>query len=128
MELKHLKPKQEFKFSGEPTKDLLDWFPNPGVNRVSLFCREFTSLCPVTGQPDYGTVFIEYVPNERCVESKSLKLYLGQFRMYGSFCETLANRIAQDLFDILQPKYLKVIVRHTFRGGISIQAKKEVKG
>lgn len=106
---------------------LLESFPNPfagdeNVNQVtgSIFisCPEFTSLCPKTGQPDFATIEIEYVPYETCVESKSLKLYLGSFRMHGEFHEACVNRIANDLVTLLNPYYLKVVGKFTPRGGI----------
>lgn len=88
--------------------------------RVRLNCPEFTSLCPVTGQPDYAEIIISYVPGERLVESKSLKLYLFSFRNHGSFHEDIVNTIMKDLVRLLNPKYIEVLGLFTPRGGISI--------
>jgi len=105
-----------------PNGKTLDTFPNPGVKRVEMECIEFTSLCPVTGQPDYGEIKIVYEPMTLCVESKSLKLYLGSYRMYGGFAETLTLMIYADLLTVLRPKFLEVEGKFTYRGGISIKA------
>jgi 7-cyano-7-deazaguanine reductase len=99
----------------------LETFPAPAhVKRVTLESDEVTSLCPVTGQPDWETVRIEFEPGPYCVESKSLKLYLWSFRQEGAFCEALSAQIAQDLFAALHPKSIKVTVTQKPRGGISI--------
>jgi 7-cyano-7-deazaguanine reductase len=87
---------------------------------VKFNCPEFTSLCPKTGQPDFATVFISYVPGEFIVESKSLKLYLGSFRNHGDFHEDCMNIIMKDLIKLLNPKYIEVWGKFTPRGGISI--------
>src|SRR5205807_2187359 len=87
---------------------------------VSLDCPEFTSLCPVTGQPDFGRFAIDYCPAVRCVESKSLKLYLASFRSYGCFWEDLSNRIAGDLHALLTPRWLRLSGFMARRGGIAI--------
>jgi 7-cyano-7-deazaguanine reductase len=101
----------------------LETFPTPhGVSRVAFEVEEFTSLCPVTGQPDYGTIRIEYAPRLRCLESKSLKLYLWTFRNEGHFCEQLAATIAAKLFAVLEPHTLRVFVRQNTRGGIQTTA------
>ncbi|MBS3899183.1 MAG: preQ(1) synthase [Dethiobacter sp.] len=106
----------------EPCRKL-DVFPKPlGVENVVLSSEEVTSLCPVTGQPDWETVIIEYAPNELCIESKSLKLYLWSFRNEGVFCETLAAQIASDIAFACKPHWCKVTVRQKPRGGISISA------
>jgi 7-cyano-7-deazaguanine reductase len=86
--------------------------------RVKITAPEFTSLCPITGQPDFAEIYIEYIPRDFCVESKSLKLYLGSFRMHGEFHESCTNRIAQDLSELLDPLYIKVEGRFSPRGGI----------
>ncbi len=88
---------------------------------VGLDCAEFTSLCPMTGQPDFGTIVIHYVPHTLCVESKSLKLYLGSYRNHGAFHEDCVNRIADDLFARLAPRYLRVFGDFRPRGGIAIR-------
>ncbi len=87
---------------------------------VKLNCPEFTSLCPITGQPDFGTVTISYVPDEYLVESKSLKLYLFSFRNHGDFHEDVINIIMKDLIKLLEPRYIEVWGRFLPRGGISI--------
>lgn len=87
---------------------------------VGLDCTEFTSLCPMTGQPDFGTIVIHYVPDALCVESKSLKLYLGSYRNHGAFHEDCVNRIADDLFGRIAPRYLRVFGDFHARGGIAI--------
>ncbi len=87
---------------------------------VKFICPEFTSLCPITGQPDFATIHIAYVPNEKMVESKSLKLYLFSFRNQGDFHEDCVNIIMKDLVALMQPKYLEVTGVFTPRGGIAI--------
>ena len=87
---------------------------------VKMNCPEFTTLCPITGQPDFGNVVISYVPDERLVESKSLKLYLFSFRNHGDFHEDVTNIIMNDLVKLLEPKYIEVWARFLPRGGISI--------
>jgi 7-cyano-7-deazaguanine reductase len=84
---------------------------------------EFTSLCPRTGQPDYGSVSIEYVPDGLCIESKSLKYYLWSYRNEGEFCEALAGRIADDIVYAIHPAQLQVEVTQNVRGGIGIVAR-----
>ena len=107
-----------------PDPGLLDAFDNPYPASpwvVSLLCSEFTSLCPVTGQPDYGRLVIDYVPGRLCVESKSLKLYLMGFRNHGSFHEACVNQVADDLSAKLSPTYLRVYGDFNARGGIAIR-------
>ena len=104
--MKHLKKKKEYKYSG-PDKSVLDTFPNPGVHEVTLVCSEFTSLCPITGQPDYGVVTIYYIPDKLCLESKSLKLYLGMYRQFGGFAEKITSKIYTDLDKVLKPDLLR---------------------
>jgi 7-cyano-7-deazaguanine reductase len=114
----------------DPDPDVLEWVPNPFadptqnrhgvVGTVHLEAPEFTTLCPITGQPDFATIVIDYEPDQRCVESKSLKLYLGRFRQQGEFHEACVNRIANDLIGLLDPRYLKVEGRFTPRGGIPL--------
>lgn len=87
---------------------------------VVFNCPEFTSLCPITGQPDFAEIKIKYIPAERMVESKSLKLYLFSFRNHGDFHEDCVNKIMKDLVKLMQPKYIEVIGLFTPRGGISI--------
>lgn len=87
---------------------------------VTLNCPEFTSLCPKTHQPDFGTIVINYIPDIRMVESKSLKLYLFSFRNHGDFHEDCVNIIMKDLIRLMHPRYIEVLGRFTPRGGISI--------
>lgn len=87
---------------------------------VTFHCPEFTSLCPLTGQPDFAKIIISYIPNERMVESKSLKLYLFSFRNHGDFHEDCVNIIMKDLVRLMQPRYLEVLGIFTPRGGIAI--------
>jgi 7-cyano-7-deazaguanine reductase len=106
----------------EPVRKL-DVFPAPdGVETVVLESDEVTSLCPVTGQPDWETVVIEYAPDTLCVESKSLKLYLWSFRDQGVFCEALAADIANDVVASCKPHWCRVTVKQKPRGGIGITA------
>lgn len=127
--LKHLGQKTEYVYTN-PSVEILEHVENPFSDRdqnphqvsgtVHIEANEFTSLCPITGQPDFATIVIDYIPRERLVESKSLKLYLGSFRQFGEFHESCVNRIANDLIKLLDPAYIKVEGRFTPRGGISI--------
>ena len=102
---------------------VLETFTNKHPGRdyfVKFNCPEFTSLCPITGQPDFATVYISYVPRKKMVESKSLKLYLFGFRNRGDFHEDCINIIMKDLVRLMDPRYLEVIGLFTPRGGISI--------
>lgn len=104
-----------------PTKDL-EFFANPSPNRdyeIHFECPEFTCLCPMTGQPDFAGIDIRYVPDQRCVELKSLKLYLWAFRQEGHYHEAVSNRICDDLVSLLSPRYLQIEARFWVRGGIS---------
>jgi len=106
-----------------PDEARLEAFPNPSPRRVyqvTFDCPEFTSLCPVTGQPDFARITIDYWPRRQCVESKSLKLYLGSFRNQGCFAETIVNRILDDVAACCQPRRAVVTGRFTARGGIAI--------
>ncbi len=87
---------------------------------VKFVCPEFTSLCPITGQPDFATIHIRYIPDQKMVESKSLKLYLFSFRNHGDFHEDCINIIMKDLTGVMQPKYIEVFGEFTPRGGIAI--------
>jgi len=98
-------------------------FEAPDVQTVRLVTMEFTSLCPRTGQPDYGSVSIEYIPDGLCLESKSLKYYLWSYRNEGEFCEGLSARIADDVVFAIAPKSLQVEVTQSVRGGIAIVAR-----
>jgi len=106
----------------------LECFPNRYKERdyvVFMRCTEFTSLCPVTGQPDFARITIRYVPNEWCLESKSLKLYLFSFRNEGMFHEEITNRILEDIVSATQPRWCRVIGSMNSRGGISIEVTAE---
>ncbi len=102
-------------------RSVLETFPNPHPARdygIEHHVREFTSLCPKTGQPDFATIRIRYVPRDRCVELKSLKLYLQGYRTKGIFYEDVTNLILNDLVARLEPKWMVVETRWTVRGGI----------
>jgi len=106
-----------------PDQAVLESFPNPKPGRpywISLDCPEFTALCPITGQPDFGHLTIAYIPNRRCVESKALKLYLGSFRNHGAFHEAVTNRILDDLVRAIRPRQARVTGVFNRRGGIAI--------
>lgn len=93
--------------------------PNPGRNyTIRIEIPEFTCLCPKTGQPDFATLLLEYVPDQLCVELKSLKMYVWSFRDEGAFHEAVTNRILDDLVSACQPHYFKVTGRFNVRGGI----------
>jgi len=99
----------------------LETFPNPAPGRpyeISMEAPEFTCLCPMTGQPDFATIRIRYAPARRCVELKSLKLYLWSFRDEGHFHEAVTNRICDDLARLLRPRWLEVQGDFRVRGGI----------
>lgn len=100
-------------------------FPAPDVQRIVMTATEFTAVCPRTGQPDFGSVVIEYTPRERCLESKALKFYLWSYRDHGAFCETLAGRIADDIVYAIAPRQVRVEVHQNVRGGIGIVASAE---
>jgi len=100
-------------------------FPAPDVQMVSLEAIEFTAICPRTGQPDFGSVGIEYEPRQRCLESKAVKYYLWSYRNEGAFCEALAARIADDVVYAIEPAWVRVEVRQSVRGGIAIVAAAE---
>jgi 7-cyano-7-deazaguanine reductase len=102
----------------------LETFPNPGVSRVEMRSDELTAVCPVTGQPDLYVATIAYSPNELCLESKSLKLYLSGFRNEGAFCEALAVRIRDDVAAALELSSgdVTVTLEQKARGGITITA------
>lgn len=111
---------------GKPRREL-EVFPTPKhVRKVVLESDEVTSLCPVTGQPDWETVRIEYEPGSHCIESKSLKLYLWSFREEGAFCEALAARIAEDVYDACKPRTVTVSITQKPRGGITIFAEAQL--
>lgn len=103
-------------------RELLETFENQFPDRdytIEIVCPEFTSVCPKTGQPDFGTMTITYVPARRCVELKSLKLYLQGYRNQGIFYENVTNRILDDLVAVLQPRRLQLVAAFSARGGIT---------
>lgn len=103
-------------------RDTLETFENGYPDRdytVRIVCPEFTSVCPRTGQPDFGTLVVTYVPEKLCVELKSLKLYLQQFRNEGIFYENVTNRILDDLVAVLRPRRMTLEATFTPRGGIT---------
>jgi 7-cyano-7-deazaguanine reductase len=107
---------------GDVRREVLETFENQYPQRdywIEIVCPEFTSVCPKTGQPDFGTLTIRYVPADRCVELKSLKLYLQQFRNEGIFYETATNRILDDLVAAIRPRRMSIAAAFTPRGGIS---------
>ena len=99
----------------------LETFPNPSPERdfrIHMEIPEFTCLCPKTGQPDFATLFLDYIPDSRCVELKSLKLYIWSFRDQGTYHEAVTNRILGDLVAATDPRYLRLAARFLVRGGI----------
>jgi len=115
-----------------PSKSL-ESFPNPSPRRdylIRMQIPEFTCLCPRTGQPDFATLFLDYVPDRKCVELKSLKLYIWSFRNEGAFHEAIVNRMCDDLVKLLSPRYLRLAARFFVRGGIftSVVAEHRKKG
>ena len=119
--LKALGRKTEYRMDYAP--EVLETFENRHKENdywVEFICPEFTSLCPITGQPDFAEIRIRYIPDERMVESKSLKLYLFSFRNHGDFHEDCVNIIMKDLISLMQPRYIEVKGLFTPRGGIAI--------
>lgn len=111
------------KYDFDYRPDVLETFDNKHPDHdywVKFNCPEFTTLCPITGQPDFGTIYISYVPDIKMVESKSLKLYLFSFRNHGDFHEDVVNIIMKDLIKLMNPKYIEVWGKFLPRGGISI--------
>lgn len=114
---------QKTEYSSDYAPEVLESFENKHPDNdywVQFNCPEFTSLCPITGQPDFAEIKILYIPGKRMVESKSLKLYLFSFRNHGDFHEDCVNTIMKDLVKLMEPKYIEVIGLFTPRGGISI--------
>lgn len=110
-------------YKSDYAPEVLETFPNKHPQNdylVTFNCPEFTTLCPLTGQPDFAKLVINYIPNIKMVESKSLKLYLFSFRNHGDFHEDVVNIIKNDLVKLMEPRYLEVIGIFTPRGGISI--------
>ena len=114
---------QGVKYSSDYAPEVLEAFDNKHPDNdyfVKFNCPEFTSLCPITGQPDFANIIISYVPDKKLVESKSLKLYLFSFRNHGDFHEDCVNIIMKDLIKLMDPKYIEVWGKFLPRGGLSI--------
>lgn len=126
--MKHLKSKREYDHAvneQRPNASVLDTFPKPNFcTQVTLYGSENTSLCPITTQPDFWSVRIEYWPKDKCLESKSLKLYLMSFRSFGAFCEQLSSKICDDIYSILKC-HVSVTVTFNSRGGVVIESTSE---
>ena len=106
--------------TAKPSKSL-ESFPNPSPRRdylIRMQIPEFTCLCPKTGQPDFATLSLDYVPDRRCVELKSLKIYIWSYRNQGAYHEAVTNRICDDLVRLLSPRFLRLAARFYVRGGI----------
>jgi 7-cyano-7-deazaguanine reductase len=113
----------EAAFPKSPNQARIETFPNPKPSRdysVRLDCPDFTSLCPVTGQPDFAEVFVDYVPDKLCIETKSLKLYLSSYRNVHSFNEHVINNILDDLVKACQPRRMKIEGKFAARGGLAL--------
>src|ERR1700678_1308544 len=105
-----------------PLREEIETFPNQFPERdyvIEIVCPEFTSMCPKTGQPDFGSITFTYTPDKLCVELKSLKLYLQRFRNEGIFYENATNRILDDLVAVVQPRRMTLLAAFTPRGGIT---------
>ncbi|MEC9091803.1 MAG: preQ(1) synthase [Planctomycetota bacterium] len=103
-------------------RDTLESFANQFPDRdyvIEICCPEFTSVCPKTGQPDFGTLTFSYIPDQKCVELKSLKLYLQKFRNEGIFYENVTNRILDDFVSVVDPRHVTLLASFTARGGIT---------
>jgi 7-cyano-7-deazaguanine reductase len=112
-------------------KPQLELFDNPKPQRdyiISIRCPEFTSVCPKTGQPDFGEIRIEYCPDKLCIELKSLKIYMQSYRNRGMFYEALTNEILDDLTKECKPRWMKISADFTPRGGITTEVCAEYKG
>lgn len=107
----------------DPKDAKLDIFPNQFTERdylIQFDCADFTSLCPITGQPDFATIKIQYTPDQNCIETKSLKYYLHSYRNFQGFNEKIVNTILLDLVAACQPKWMKIEGRFAARGGITL--------
>jgi 7-cyano-7-deazaguanine reductase len=106
--------------SSQPTK-ALETFPNPAADRdfhIHMQIPEFTCLCPKTGQPDFATLFLDYIPDQTCIELKSLKLYIWSYRNEGAFHEAVTNRILDDLVAATRPRFMRLTAKFYVRGGV----------
>jgi 7-cyano-7-deazaguanine reductase len=111
------------RYPKSPSSKTLETFPNRYASRrywIRFDCPDFTSVCPITGQPDFAHITIEYIPNALCIETKSLKFYLASYRNTGSFNEEIVNRILDDVVAVCQPRHAIVYGEFAVRGGISI--------
>jgi len=111
----------------EPSVGILETFPNRYPNNpylIYLNTSEFTSLCPKTGQPDFGRIEVKYAPRDLCIESKSFKLYMFAYRNHKSFMESMVNKILEDLVAACDPRYIEVIGHFNARGGTDIKVKR----
>ena len=109
------------KSTPRPSNELLETFPNPQPGRdytIRMRIPEFTCLCPKTGQPDFATLHLEYVPDGKCVELKSLKLYVWSFRNEGAFHEAVTNRMVDELARLMKPRFIRLTADFNVRGGI----------
>jgi 7-cyano-7-deazaguanine reductase len=107
--------------AARPSKKSLETFSNPSADRdytIRMRIPEFTCLCPKTGQPDFATLHLEYVPDAKCVELKSLKLYVWSYRDEGAFHEAVTNRILDDLVQLMKPRFIRLTAEFNVRGGI----------
>ena len=119
--MSHVQLVTDMDLTAAPSVDLLQTFPNPRPGReyeIEIVCPEFTSVCPQTGQPDFGTLTLTYTPGDVCIELKSLKLYLQQYRNQGIFYEQVTNKILVDFCDVAKPEWAKLKSEWTPRGGI----------
>ncbi len=115
---------KKVKLPTKPDVKILETFNNQHTDAlylVPLVCTEFSAICPITGQPDYANLEIVYSPTVKMVESKSLKLYLFSFRNHGEFHEDVINRIFKDLWNLMNPKFMRIIGNFNVRGGIAIK-------
>ncbi len=120
--------KSETIYPDSPDKAIIEAFENRFPQRdyvIEFDCPEFTSLCPITGQPDFARIRIIYIPSEKCLESKSLKLFLGSFRNTGMFHEEITNTILEHIVEQVEPKWALVLGMMNPRGGISIRVSAE---
>ena len=111
-----------------PSQATLEAFPNPKPDRdytIRIECPDFTSLCPVTGQPDFAELIVDYVPDRSCLETKSLKLYMASYRNVPSFNEAVVNRILDDLTSACQPRRMRIEGRFAARGGLALSVTAE---
>lgn len=114
---------QDVSYEFDYNPDILEAVDNDYSNRdyfIKFNCPEFTTLCPMTGQPDFATIYINYIPDKEIIESKALKLYLFSYRNYGGFHEASVNMIMDDIIQLIDPRYIEVWGKFLPRGGISI--------